>query len=464
MKSWILLCTLLFMAETLPARVHRTRRELAPGLHEQGIRDAEGSYCGRQDACCRGRDDACTIPYFDTLCYCDLFCNRTISDCCPDFWEYCLGIKPPYSEQKDCIRNGVKFHPGATYRDNCNLCTCNGHGKWECENHVCLINGDMIDAVNRGNYGWRASNYSQFWGMTLEEGIRYRLGTIKPPTSVMNMNELQINMATNEVLPSHFNAADKWSGLIHEPLDQGNCAGSWAFSTAAVASDRISIHSMGHMRPALSPQNLLSCNTRHQQGCNGGRVDGAWWFLRRRGVVTEECYPFTGQESSFTSPPCMMHTRSAGRGKRQATARCPNSRTDSNEIYQSTPAYRLSSNEKEIMKELMENGPLQAIMEVHEDFFVYQSGIYQHTPVAAGKPEQYRRHGTHSVKITGWGEERKLDGSNRKYWIAANSWGKAWGEHGYFRIARGTNECDIESFMVGVWGRVGMEDMHHHKK
>ncbi|XP_013920798.1 PREDICTED: tubulointerstitial nephritis antigen-like [Thamnophis sirtalis] len=159
----------------------------------------------------------------------------------------------------------------------------------------------------------------------------------------------------------------------------------------------------------------------------------------------------------------MMHTRSTGRGKRQATARCPNSQTDFNEIYQSTPAYRLSSNEKEIMKELMENGPVQAIMEVHEDFFVYQSGIYQHTPVAAGKPEQYRQHGTHSVKITGWGEEQKPDGSKWKYWIAANSWGKAWGEHGYFRIARGTNECEIESFVVGVWGRVGMEDMHHKK-
>ncbi|XP_070586981.1 tubulointerstitial nephritis antigen-like [Erythrolamprus reginae] len=465
MESWILLCTLLLMGETLPAQMHRTRRELVPGLHEQGIRDAEGSYCGQQDACCYGRDDACTVPYFDTLCYCDLFCNRTISDCCPDFWEYCLGIDPPYPVQKGCIHNSVKFHAGATYHDNCNLCTCNGHGEWDCENHVCLINGDMIDAINRGNYGWRASNYSQFWGMTLEEGIQYRLGTIKPPTSVMNMNELHINMATNEVLPSHFNAADKWSALIHEPLDQGNCAGSWAFSTAAVASDRISIHSMGHMTPTLSPQNLLSCNTRHQQGCNGGRVDGAWWYLRRRGVVTDECYPFTSQEKegSLASPSCMMHTRSTGRGKRQAIARCPNSHTDSNEIYQSTPAYRLSSDEKEIMKELIENGPVQALMEVHEDFFVYKSGIYQHTPIATGKPEQNRRHGTHSVKITGWGEEWKLDGSKWKYWIAANSWGKAWGEHGYFRIARGTNECEIESFVVGVWGRIEMEDMHYKK-
>lgn len=45
---------------------------------------------------------------------------------------------------------------------------------------------------------------------------------------------------------------------------------------------------------------------------------------------------------------------------------------------------------------------------------------------------------------------------------AANSWGPAWGERGHFRIVRGTNECDIESFVLGVWGRVGMEDMGHH--
>ncbi|XP_065600730.1 tubulointerstitial nephritis antigen-like [Cyrtonyx montezumae] len=458
--AWALLCLCLLPSVGSAGRV-RTRRELSPGLYEHGVYDAGGSYCQRGDVCCRGRDDGCTVPYLDTICYCDLFCNRTVSDCCPDFWEYCLGIPAPFPKAQGCARSGRTYPSGATYRDNCNLCTCSPGGRWQCEEHACLVDGDLIDAINRGNYGWRAANYSQFWGMTLEDGMRYRLGTFRPPPTVMNMNEMHMAMDSNEVLPPHFDAASKWPGMIHEPLDQGNCAGSWAFSTAAVASDRISIHSMGHMTPSLSPQNLLSCDTRNQRGCSGGRLDGAWWYLRRRGVVTDECYPFTSQDSRPSSPPCMMHSRSTGRGKRQATARCPNPHTHANDIYQSTPAYRLAPSEKEIMKELMENGPVQAILEVHEDFFLYKSGVYRHTPVAEGKGPKQQQHGTHSVKITGWGEEQLPDGQVQKYWTAANSWGRAWGEDGHFRIARGVNECEVESFVVGVWGRVSVEDMPH---
>lgn len=40
-------------------------------------------------------------------------------------------------------------------------------------------------------------------------------------------------------LPLYFNSAEKWPGKIHEPLDQGNCAASWAFSTAGRAGTEI---------------------------------------------------------------------------------------------------------------------------------------------------------------------------------------------------------------------------------
>ena len=46
----------------------------------------------------------------------------------------------------------------------------------------------------------------------------------------------------------------------------------------------------------------------------------------------------------------------------------------------------------------------------------------------------------HAIKLVGWGVDNGV-----KYWRVANSWNKWWGEEGYFRIRRGTDECGIES-------------------
>lgn len=53
-------------------------------------------------------------------------------------------------------------------------------------------------------------------------------------------------------LPLYFNSAEKWPGKIHEPLDQGNCAASWAFSTAGRAGvelkDKDDVRKKGQQR------------------------------------------------------------------------------------------------------------------------------------------------------------------------------------------------------------------------
>uniref|UniRef100_A0A9J2PAG3 Peptidase C1A papain C-terminal domain-containing protein n=1 Tax=Ascaris lumbricoides TaxID=6252 RepID=A0A9J2PAG3_ASCLU len=51
-----------------------------------------------------------------------------------------------------------------------------------------------------------------------------------------------------------------------------------------------------------------------------------------------------------------------------------------------------------------------------------------------------------------WGEDYST-GPQVKYWLAANSWGNEWGEDGLFRILRGENHCEIESFVIGAWGK-----------
>ena len=54
-------------------------------------------------------------------------------------------------------------------------------------------------------------------------------------------------------------------------------------------------------------------------------------------------------------------------------------------------------------------------MKVHQDFFSYESGIYEHIP----STESYQ-FGYHSVRIIGWGEDTSIyrqRGSPIKYWV-----------------------------------------------
>ncbi|XP_059793516.1 tubulointerstitial nephritis antigen isoform X3 [Balaenoptera ricei] len=372
----------------------------------------KGQYC-RSFGCCEDRDDACVTQFYETnaLCYCDKFCERENSDCCPDYKSFCR-------EKKEWPPHTKPWYP---------------EGRWT------------------------AQNYSQFWGMTLEEGFKYRLGTLPPSPLLLSMNEVAASLPETTDLPEFFISSYKWPGWTHGPLDQKNCAASWAFSTASVAADRIAIQSKGQYTANLSPQNLISCCAKNRHGCNSGSIDRAWWYLRKRGLVSHACYPLF-KDQNATNNGCAMTSRSDRRGKRHATKPCPNSIEKSNRIYQCSPPYRVSSNETEIMKEIMQNGPVQAIMQVREDFFNYKTGIYRHVTGTNEESEKYRKLRTHAVKLTGWGTLRGAQGRKEKFWIAANSWGKSWGENGYFRILRGVNESDIEKLIIAAWGQLTSSD------
>ncbi|KAG7213781.1 hypothetical protein KM043_003002 [Ampulex compressa] len=409
-----------------------------------------GPYCGSrfgESGCCSGRQDDCSAPILATLCYCDDFCDRSREeDCCPDFWSHCRGIVPNATsapqEIRRCFFQGKEYNHGQTLRVNCNTCKCSSLGQRAevlCEENRCLIEPELTNEINReqSSLGWHAHNYTEFWGRTLKEGVTLRLGTLNPSQSVYKMNPVR-RIYDPEALPREFDSRSHWPRQISGIFDQGWCGASWAVSTADVASDRFAIMSKGGEDVDLSAQQLVSCNNRGQQGCNGGYLDRAWLFMRKFGLVDDDCYPWSGGNDR-----CKLRKRTS---LKAAGCRDPPNPLRT-ELYKVGPAYRLG-NETDIMQEILTSGPVQATMRVYQDFFVYKGGVYKHSRVA-----ELHDSGYHSVRVIGWGEETTYRGPPVKYWLVANSWGYQWGENGLFKIVRGTNECEIETFVLAAWAK-----------
>ncbi len=222
-------------------------------------------------------------------------------------------------------------------------------------------------------------------------------------------------------LPASFDVRTAFPGCAHAILDQGQCNSCWAFASTESLGDRFCIASQGRINVALSPQNALQCETLHW-GCSMGSMpEWAWPFLTSHGAASLSCMPYISANGSV---PHGCQTRCTdGSAPRYYKAA---SWAHAGDFFDA------SHHVDAIMRALL-SGPLDATFVVHGDFDSYQPGtVYRHK---SGGLE-----GLHSVKIVGWGEQ-----NGELFWTVANSWGAGWGDHGYFKIARGVDECMFES-------------------
>ncbi|KAJ9187975.1 hypothetical protein P3X46_003382 [Hevea brasiliensis] len=294
-----------------------------------------------------------------------------------------------------------------------------------------ILQESIIKKINENpNAGWEAAMNPQFSNYTVGQ-FKYLLGA--KPTPKKELRGFPVTSHPKSLkLPKEFDARKAWPQCttIGRILDQGHCGSCWAFGAVESLSDRFCIH-FG-MNLSLSVNDLLACcGFLCGDGCNGGYPIYAWRYFVNHGVVTEECDPYF-DDIGCSHPGCTPEF---------PTPKCVRKCVDKNQLWSQSKhygvnAYRISSDPQDIMAEVLTNGPVEVAFIVYEDFAHYRSGVYKHITGDVM--------GGHAVKLIGWGTSD--DGED--YWLLANQWNRGWGDDGYFKILRGTNECGIEEDVI----------------
>ncbi|KAJ8383434.1 hypothetical protein AAFF_G00221340 [Aldrovandia affinis] len=203
-------------------------------------------------------------------------------------------------------------------------------------------------------------------------------------------------------------------GLVSPIRNQGACGSCWAFSVAG-AMEGLMKQKTGKLTP-LSPQNLLDCSRSYgNHGCKGGYLSKTFkYIIGNKGIDSDSSYPYEYREGK-----CRYSL-----GNRAGY--CSG--------YQILPA----GNEKALQYAVANVGPISVgINALLPSFHYYRGGLYD-------EPQCGSKNTNHAVLVVGYGTDKGQD-----FWLVKNSWGTAWGEKGFVRMARNKNNlCGIANFPI----------------
>ena len=199
--------------------------------------------------------------------------------------------------------------------------------------------------------------------------------------------------------------------------NQGECGSCYAFGNLAALESNVKIKlDAPGMNIDFSEQFMVSCGwgwTSGMDGCNGAEIDPTYDFIKDYGAIAESSFPY-----------------SSGGG---TTGSCDRKYPNYEDFKFDIQSWgSVNSNVEDIKNALVQYGPLPTSMVVYDDFFGgYTGGVYHHP----GDESDVKTN--HRVTIVGYDDSQSC-------WICKNSWGKDWGENGWFKIAYG--DCRIEDF------------------
>ena len=191
-------------------------------------------------------------------------------------------------------------------------------------------------------------------------------------------------------------------GAVTPVKNQASCGSCWAFS-ATGALEGGNFVANGKLI-SLSEQQLVDCDPR-SRGCDGGLMTSAFKYVMKKGLCTEEDYPYHAKDEECKFEQC-------------------------------TPAIDIKrfeivpENDGEALKQAVSKAPVSVTVDADSSVFqMYTGGVVDST--ACGTDQN------HGVLAVGYTDE---------YWIVKNSWGPDWGDKGYIKIAyqaTGAGICGI---------------------
>lgn len=293
----------------------------------------------------------------------------------------------------------------------------------------------LVEEINSRQSSWVAGPHSlniSSFGHFLSRagGVKSSLLS-RPPAA--KITEKDVELASS--LPDSWDWRNVGGVNYVSPIrNQGSCGSCYAFSSMGLLEARVRILTNNTHTPVFSPQDIVECSD-YSQGCDGGfpyLVAGK--YGQDFGVVPEKCNPYKGLDGSCS------------------TAKdCPSRTYATN--YRYVGGFYGGCNEPRMREAIVRRGPIAVSFQVYSDFMHYNGGVYHHVETKA-QSDAVASAGfdpfeltNHAVLAVGYGTEEK---TGVPYWIVKNSWGMSWGEEGYFRIRRGSDECAIESIAVEV--------------
>lgn len=366
-----------------------------------------------------------------------------------------LQVNKPISEDEETLVYD-KNHPAMLIQYSSNS------ANYEKHNHI-------VDSINSAKLPWKAHINTKFVGLSLfqlhtnyigrshyakpikfdskgNEGSyieeRYSDNSkreadsyhIKDHKEVVKYIDYDVKDIPTERLPKNWDWRDVGGiNYVPEPARQGACGSCYIFSVIKSMESRLRIMTNNKDQTRFSVQYPISCSF-YTEGCHGGYPILVGKFSKEFELIPEDC--FTYQHSN-----------------QDCSKRCDyrsNKKKYSISSYGYLGGHYGALTEELMMKELRARGPIPAEIVVPQEFFYYKEGIFTNVHKLKSRKSISKKsindknidweEVQHSVLLVGYGVENGI-----KYWVLMNSWGKEFGENGFFRILRGVNECNVET-------------------